>query len=115
MIQVFAILAVASCGPKALSLRQAEALVLAAPNIRASVIQRGAHPAFDSVRRTPHGFQMRAYANDPCPTANPCSNLLGHYFVDRQTGEVTDLDRGDEGVVVSSPEMERVRRRNGCT
>jgi hypothetical protein len=114
MIGVLAMLAAASCGPQRLTLNQAEALVLTAPNIRASVVQNNAHPAFDSITRAPGWFKMRAYANDPCSMANPCSNLLGWYLVDRRTGAVTDLDAGDDGEQVSSHEMARLRRRLGC-
>src|SRR5262245_3853879 len=114
MIQTLAMLVAVSCGPRALTLRLAEALVLAAPNIQASVVERGAHPAFDGIEQSPHWFKVRAYASGPCANSYPCSNLLGHYLVDRQTGAVTDLDQGFDGEVVSSPEMERLRRRIGC-
>jgi hypothetical protein len=110
MIALLASLAAAGCHPQPLTLRQAEQLVLAAPNIRASVSERGAKPFFEYVERISGGWSFGINSATPCAIVNPCSSLLGHYSVGRD-GDVIDLDRGEEGVGVSSPAMARLLRR----
>jgi hypothetical protein len=114
MLSLIAIVAATPCAPLALDVRQAEKLVLAAPNIRASVAERGAHPFFESVDRGKSGWTFTVNAANPCATANPCSNLLGHYAVDRRTGEIEDLDAGLDGEPVSSPRIRQLQRTMGC-
>lgn len=110
MIVLLVSLAAAGCNPRALTLRQAEQLVLAAPNIRASVTRLGAKPFFEYIERLPKGWYFDINSATPGATANPCSSLLGHYSVGRD-GAVTDLDSGEGGARVSSPAMRRLLRR----
>jgi hypothetical protein len=102
----FALLLAAPEAP--LSLAQAETLVLAAPDIRTSVSEAGAKPFFESIERGPNGWRFTVKAGNGCATPNPCSSLIGHYTVDATTGAVVNLDAGEDGVAVSSPEMARL-------
>ncbi len=102
----FALLLAASDAP--LSLAQAETLVLAAPNIRASVREAHAKPYFEDVEQGPAGWRFTVKSRAPCATRNPCSTLIGHYAVDAATGTVVDLDAGEDGLTVSSPEIARL-------
>jgi hypothetical protein len=107
-----ALAVVVACASAPLSLKQAQMLVLAAPNIRTSVSDLGARPFFEWVHREGAGWHFDVKARNACPSDNACSSLLGHYAVDRTTGEVEDLDaNGGDGALVSSVEMKRLRTR----
>jgi hypothetical protein len=100
-----------ACGTAPITLEQAKQLVLAAPNIRASVDQRHARPFFEYVEAGPMGWSFDVKARNPCSGRGQCSNLLGHYAVSRRTATVEDLDAGSDGRVVTSARMAALRRR----
>lgn len=113
MMMVFAaLLMLPECHGGHLTVRQAQALVLAAPNIQAAVKERGAKPHFASTGSTSQGWSFDVNSATPCPHArNPCSALLGHFAVSRD-GEVEDLDADvGAGAVISSPEMRNLRQK----
>jgi len=99
-------------GAVPVSLNRAKALVLAAPNVLAAVRLRHAKPFFESIENTPLGWRFTVNSKTPCEGGvKACSNLLGHYSVDRRMGEVYDLDAaGGEGARVSSAKIQRLRR-----
>jgi len=97
--------------PPALSLSQAKALVLASPTVEASVHERGARPFFEWTKAAPRGWTFTVNARNPCQGQGPCSALLGHFSVDRYSGIVVDLDAGEDGLAVSSPDMVRLLER----
>lgn len=99
-----------SCPSHALSQAEAKARVLAAPNIKASVARGGARPFFESITAGPSGWTFTVKARNSCAGPGPCSNLLGHYSVDRDTGEVWDLDEGFDGGSVIAPRPRRGKR-----
>ncbi|HEX5263330.1 MAG TPA: hypothetical protein VFW13_07375 [Phenylobacterium sp.] len=107
-----------ACAAHPLSLKQAEALVMAAPNIRAAATERGAKPVFEWVDPGPEGWRFDVNSDTPCASQDPCSKLLGHYTVNRTTGEVVDLDADEDGKVVSSPGLTKLRLKllhpSGC-
>jgi hypothetical protein len=107
-----ALLMFAECQTEHLTVRQAQALVLAAPNIQAAIKERGAKPFFASTDTAPGGWGFDVNSATPCLHApNPCSSLLGHFAVSRD-GEVEDLDAdGGAGAVISSPQMRSLRER----
>jgi len=87
-------------------------LVLATPNIRASVAERGARPFFEWVQLEGTGWHFDVNARNACTSNSVCSALLGHFTVNRSTGEVDDLDaNGGDGALVSNAEMKRLRIR----
>ena len=111
MIGTVLLLAAAGCGDRApLTLEQAERLVLTAPNIEASARERGARPSFDWIRSGDSGWQFDVNSHTPCDHARACSTLLGHYIVNKYSGAVVDLDAGEDGREVSSPEMLALKR-----
>jgi len=97
-----------------ISLDEAKALVLHAPDVRASVVERGARPSVDVEETGSNGWLLRVYATNGCdPGVAACSTLIGYYDVDKTTTEVDDLDNRR----VESPEMSRARealRRKHC-
>jgi len=107
-----------ACLAQPLNMKQAEALVLAAPNIRAATIERGARPFFERADAGSGGWSFDVKARNPCVGAGPCSKLLGHYAVGRRDGAVVDLDAGEDGKVISSPRITKLRARflhpSGC-
>ena len=108
MMLLVALLTLASCETRQLTLKQAKELVLAAPEIQAAVKQRGAKPFFDGVDTGPRGWRFDVNSATPClHPRNSCSTLLGHFAVSRD-GDVEDLDaaRG-AGTVISSLEIRR--------
>jgi len=110
MIVQIAVASALACSSGPLSLSQAEALVLATPNIQASVSERHARPFFEWVQRGPQGWRFDVNAQNPCVAARACSGLLGHYAVNRTTGEVEDLDAaGGDGALVSSAALTKLR------
>lgn len=102
-----AVLSAGACSGAPITLAQAKQLVLAAPNIRASVAERGAKPRFEWVDTKPNGWRFDVNSATPCLHYNACSTLLGHFWVTR-LGEVEDLDGGKDGIAVSSPRMRRL-------
>jgi hypothetical protein len=115
MIAAVTLISSLACGSGGISLHDAERLVLASPNIRASVVERHARPFFEYVERHPGGWYLIVKAHNLCSGPGPaCSNLLGHYSVSQKTGEVTDLDQGEEGKVVSNPQVAALRRKLRC-
>ena len=94
----------------ALSLEQAKRLVLAAPNIKASIRKRGAKPFFEWIEASPAGWRFDVNSRTPCSHSRACSALLGHYVVNKRTAEVRDLDAGENGVDVSSDEIMRLKQ-----
>jgi hypothetical protein len=97
--------AVLACGSDPIALEEAKRLVLAAPDIRASVVEQNAHPFFEDITREGVGWRFLVKARNPCSGPSPCSNLLGHYMVAMRTAEVEDLDGGEDGQIVTSPEL----------
>jgi len=112
MIAELTLASILACSSAPLSLKHAETLVLAAPQIRASVAERGARPFFAWVHRDGPGWRFDVNARNPCSSATPCSALLGHYAVNASTGAVEDLDaNGGDGGLVSSVEIRTLRTR----
>ena len=109
MIALFLLTAI-SCPSHALTLAEAKARVLAAPNIKSSVRLRGARPFFESITRGANGWNFTVNARNACGGADPCSTLLGHYSVNRITGEVWDLDAGFEGRRISASRPLRLKK-----
>ena len=97
-----ALVAASSCSSHALTLAEAKARVLAAPNIRAAVVHRGAHPFFESIVVGPDGWTFTVNARNACAGPGPCSTLLGHYSVNRETGVVEDMDAGEDGKPIAT-------------
>src|SRR4051812_43270147 len=110
MPPLLALLALAGCTPRPLTLAQAERLALAAPNIVAAVKTRGAVPFFEWVHAGPLGWGFTINSRTGCPSGRACSTLLGHYVVVRTSGTVWDLDAGMDGEQVTSKRLERLRR-----
>jgi hypothetical protein len=102
-----ALLAAALCH-HAVTLPEAKALALATPVVADAVAQGGVHPYFDDVERGASGWSFTVKAHRRC--AVTCSTLIGHVAVDRR-GRVVELDRGDNGVVVTSPRIAALRAR----
>jgi hypothetical protein len=102
-----ALLSSGACSGHPISLDQAKRLVLATPNIRASVSRSGAKPRFEWIEAERGGWHFDVNSATPCLRHNACSTLLGHFAVTRD-GEVEDLDRGEDGVLVSSARMKRL-------
>jgi hypothetical protein len=96
-----------TCSGPPIRLKQAEQLVLAAPNIRAAVTELGARPRFEWAEAKRGGWHFDVNSATPCLHRNACSTLLGHFWV-TSDGEVEDLDHGEDGVPVSSPNMRRL-------
>src|SRR4051812_25887605 len=107
VIMLAAALLVGQCQTSSISLLQAKQLVLAVPNIEAAVRERGARPRFEWTGTKPDGWRFDVNSATPCLHGNACSTLLGHFWVTRK-GEVEDLDRGEDGVVVASAKMTRL-------
>jgi hypothetical protein len=107
-----AFLLASSCYSHALTLAEAKARVLAAPNIRAAVARRQAHPFFESIVARPGGWTFTVNARNACAGPGPCSTLLGHYAVDRKTGVLWDMDAGEGGKPVKTPHL--LRRSRNC-
>lgn len=115
-ILLFVALTVAQCESSLLDLEQAKRLVLASPNIEASVRESGAKPRFEWIDTKPGGWHFDVNSATPCLHGDACSTLLGHFWVTRD-GQVEDLDRGQDGVVVSSAKMRRLAaafRKENC-
>jgi hypothetical protein len=111
MIAVWALLLAADCQLSSLTLQQAQQLALAAPNIEAAVIERHAEPRFEWITSSPGGWSFDINSASPCAHLNPCSTLMGHFAVNRRTGEVENLDAdGGSGAVVSSSTMKQLLR-----
>jgi hypothetical protein len=106
IILLAALLSVGTCSQR-INLEQAKHLVLAVPNVRAAVNQLGAKPRFEWVEAKWGGWYFDVNSATPCLHAEGCSTLLGHFWV-TQNGEVQDLDRGEDGVPVSSGTMRRL-------
>ena len=109
-MNVVGLVALAGCAAHGLTLSQAKQLALAAPNIENAVRLNHAAPRFEYIKAQSGGWYFDINSANPCPRQRPCSKLLGHYTVDKRTGEVTELDRGEEGVAVTSHKMIRLKR-----
>jgi hypothetical protein len=109
MIAAALLLTTLSC-PRPLTLKQAERLVLAAPNIQASVRERGAKPYFEWIHNTGRGWQFDINSRTPCDHVPACSTLLGHYTVGKYDAKVVDLDAGEDGLEVTSSDMLALKR-----
>jgi hypothetical protein len=95
-----------------LTLSDAKSLVLATPQIKASIAIQHARPFFEYVQPHETGWDFTVNARNACLRGpGTCSTLLGHFRVSRQGGEVTALDEGFDGKVASSPEVADLRRR----
>jgi hypothetical protein len=106
MLLSLALIGALGCGLEPITVQEAKTLVLASPNIRASVRERHAHPFFDYIGPGPDGWNFDVNSRTPCAGPGPCSTLLGHYSVSRSTGAVEDLDAaGGEGRVISTPRL----------
>jgi hypothetical protein len=106
---VAALLLAGNCSGHPISLEQAKQLVLAAPNIRAAVTERGAKPIFEWIGTGRNGWNLDVNSATRCLHADACSTLLGHFSVGRD-GQVEDFDRGEDGVLISSARMRRLTR-----
>ena len=101
-----------ACGSRTVTLAEAEKLVLAAPNIKASIAQRGATPFFEDIRTGTDSWSFTVNSRNPCAGLEFCSALLGHYIVRRSTGALWDMDaNGGDGAPVPSTQL--LGRRNG--
>jgi hypothetical protein len=110
MIAVVALAASVSCG-RTIDVADAERLILATPTVRAAVAARKARPFFEYVETHPGGWYFEVKVRNPCLRGpGTCSNLLGHYSVTK-TGDVEDLDQGDDGKIVSNPRMAAIKRK----
>jgi hypothetical protein len=110
MFAAVTLISALGCGPHAITLHDAEGLVLASPAIRAAVVERHARPFFEYVEPHSGGWYFVVKARGSCSGPGPCSNLLGHYSVSRRTAEVTDMDEGEDGTLVTSLQLAAARR-----